>query len=202
MLPNSASLWITPAVGTAYLIYYSYILYNPLWSEQAVGAIPLANMLLPTFGLFMGGLWLTEKETVKLQPNHAMLATRIIDGLRALAIIVFSYQTLAQAFHETMLYPTSVSEAENILRSILAIALAIGFLLWGIRTKKRDWRIASLILMILAVTKVFLLDASGLTGLVRIGSFVALGFSLIGIGWLYSRQLRSEPEVIKAPPAL
>ena len=27
--------------------------------------------------------------------------------------------------------------------------------------------------------------------LMRIGSFVALGFSLIGIGWLYSRQLRA-----------
>ena len=30
------------------------------------------------------------------------------------------------------------------------------------------------------------------SGLLRIASFVALGFSLIGIGWLYSRQLRGE----------
>lgn len=193
LLPDGAPLWIAPAVGTAYLSYYSYLLHNPLWSEQAVGAWPLANMLLSTFALVMGGLWLTEKETSNLTPPKAALATRIIDGLRAFAVILFAYQTLAQAFHGSMLYPTSVSEAENILRSILAIALAIGFLLWGIRTKKRDWRIASLVLMILAVTKVFLLDASGLTGLIRIGSFVALGFSLIGIGWLYSRQLRNEP---------
>ncbi len=67
--------------------------------------------------------------------------------------------------------------------------LAIGFLLWGIRTHRRDWRIASLVLMLAAAGKVFLFDASGLEGLLRIGSFVALGFSLIGIGWLYSRQL-------------
>ena len=45
--------------------------------------------------------------------------------------------------------------------------------------------------MLVAVLKVFLLDASGLEGLLRIGSFVALGFSLIGIGWLYTRQLSS-----------
>jgi uncharacterized membrane protein len=43
--------------------------------------------------------------------------------------------------------------------------------------------------MIVAVAKVFLFDASGLDGLLRIGSFVALGLSLIGIGWLYSRYL-------------
>ena len=45
-------------------------------------------------------------------------------------------------------------------------------------------------LMLLAVAKVFLFDASGLTGLLRIVSFLALGFSLIGIGWLYNRLLR------------
>jgi len=60
-------------------------------------------------------------------------------------------------------------------------------LLWGIRSKKRDWRIASLFLMLGAVCKVFFFDAAGLEGLLRIGSFAALGFSLIGIGWLYSR---------------
>lgn len=199
LLPDDAPLWIAPAAGAAYLGYYSYILHNPLWNEQAVGAIPVANILLPTFALMMGALWLTEKEATSPTPailnsTSPTLATRIIDVLRILAIILFSYQSLAQLFHGSMLYPTSVSEAENIMRSILAIALAIGFLLWGIRAKKRDWRIASLILMILAVSKVFLVDASGLTGLVRIGSFVALGFSLIGIGWLYSRQLRSEPK--------
>jgi len=46
--------------------------------------------------------------------------------------------------------------------------------------------------MLAAAGKVFLFDASGLEGLLRIGSFVALGFSLIGIGWLYSRYLRIE----------
>jgi uncharacterized membrane protein len=46
--------------------------------------------------------------------------------------------------------------------------------------------------MLLAVAKVFVVDTSGLEGLVRIASFVALGFSLIGIGWLYSRHLSSD----------
>lgn len=51
--------------------------------------------------------------------------------------------------------------------------------------------------MLGAMCKVFLWDASGLDGMVRIASFVALGFSLIGIGWLYARHLG--PQVGKAP---
>ena len=41
--------------------------------------------------------------------------------------------------------------------------------------------------------KVFLIDAAGLEGLLRIASFMALGFSLIGIGWVYTRQLGRTP---------
>ena len=48
-------------------------------------------------------------------------------------------------------------------------------------------------LMLLAVGKVFLVDAAGLAGLLRVASFMALGFSLIGIGWVYTRQLRARP---------
>ena len=62
----------------------------------------------------------------------------------------------------------------------------------GQASGNRDWRIGSLVAMLAAVAKVFLFDASGLEGLARILSFVALGFSLIGIGWLYSRYLNTD----------
>ena len=81
----------------------------------------------------------------------------------------------------------------------LFVALLPGFLLWGITKQKLDWRLGSLVLMVAAVGKVFLFDASGLEGIVRIASFIALGLSLIGIGWLYSRFLPSgEPELMEA----
>ena len=87
-----------------------------------------------------------------------------------------------------------IGSGESIGWSVLAIALALGFLVWGIRAEARVWRIGSLVLMLAAVGKVFLVDASGLEGLLRIASFLALGFSLIGLGWLYSRYLRSDPQ--------
>ena len=93
--------------------------------------------------------------------------------------------------HAGSLLPGSaVGQGEDLQRSLLGIVLAIAFLAWGARRQRRDWRIGSLVLMLLAVGKVFLVDAAGLEGLLRVASFMALGFSLIGIGWVYSRQLR------------
>ena len=181
--------------ASLYLGFFSLFLHNPLWNGQAVGALPLLNALLPTYGLLFAALWLIERSAATLLPaNINAPLPRILDVARMGAIILFAYATLAQAFHGSRFDVAELGEGENILRSILAIALAIGFLLWGIRRGRRDWRIASLELMLGAVGKVFIFDASGLTGLTRIASFVALGFSLIGIGWLYSRQLRSTPQ--------
>jgi uncharacterized membrane protein len=37
------------------------------------------------------------------------------------------------------------------------------------------------------VAKVFIGDMAGLAGLYRVASFLLLGLSLVGIGWLYQR---------------
>ena len=55
--------------------------------------------------------------------------------------------------------------------------------------------------VLLAVLKVFLVGAAGLEGLLRIASFLALGFSLVGIGWIDSRQLSNRDEVAQPQPA-
>lgn len=176
--------------GTVHALFYSLLLHNPLWSTQAVGSWPLLNLLIPLFLLPWWGLSrmpaLFARETAPVSTAFQIATMLLAAG--------FAWATLRQLFHGTLLAEPGVTEAENILRSILLLALALGFLLWGIRTKRHDWRIASLVLMIGAAGKVFLFDASGLEGLARIGSFVALGFSLIGIGWLYSRQLAPDRE--------
>lgn len=174
--------------GLLHTLYYSLLIHNPLWADQAVGPWPIANLLLPLFSLVPLGLW----QLRRILPEQAVRFARPIELLDMTLIVTFAYATLHQAFHGSLLTAPGLGDLENILVSILALALAIGFLLWGIRAQKRDWRIASLVLMLAAVGKVFLFDASGLEGLLRIGSFVALGFSLIGISWLYSRQLASD----------
>jgi uncharacterized membrane protein len=187
-----ALLW----AGTAHLFWYSLVLHNPLWSAQAVGALPVLNLIAPLFGLAWFSLYRSLGPSTAERP--------VIDRILALSTMVlvsgFAWATLRHAFHGSLLVEPGVASVENILRSILILALAIGFLLWGISRRRHDWRIASLVLMLAAVAKVFLFDASGLEGLLRIGSFVALGFSLIGIGWLYSRQLQRDV-VLPTPDA-
>lgn len=176
---------ILTAAATAHLLFYSLILHNPLWADQAVGPWPLVNLLLPLYALTGWGVW----QTVRMNPFPSLHLERAGQIILMLLVSGFAWSSLRQIFHGSLLTETGVTGAENILRSVLLLALAIGFLLWGIRRYAHDWRISSLILMIGAVGKVFLFDASGLEGLARIASFVVLGFSLIGIGWLYSRQL-------------
>ncbi|ANI79385.1 DUF2339 domain-containing protein [Sphingobium sp. EP60837] len=173
------------AAGLAHLLIYTMLLHNPLWFPQTVGAWPVMNLLLPASALAFGALWLIEK----MGPEWSW-TRRPVDMARMVLMALFALATLRQMFVGSMLTVPGLSQAEDILRSVLALGMAIGFLLWGIHRRAKDWRMASLLLMLAAVAKVFLLDASGLSGLLRIGSFLALGFSLIGIGWLYNRVLR------------
>jgi uncharacterized membrane protein len=167
------------------------VLHNPLWTLQAVGAWPFANLIWPLCALVPLGLYLLRP----MLPDYLEKSARGVQVVHMIMILFYAWATLRQAFHGTFLVEPGVSSSEDILRSILGIALAIGFLLWGIKDGRRDWRLASLLLVLLATAKVFLLDAAGLDGLLRIGSFIALGFSLIGIGWLYSRQLGRDAAV-------
>jgi hypothetical protein len=176
------------AAAFAHELFYTLFLHNPLWSEQAVGGWPIVNLVLPAYALAIG-LVLVAKRKIPELPGQAR---RGLDIAQMVLLALFLFSELRQVFHGTLLVSPGLPMAEDILRSILAIALAIGFLLCGISRKQRDWRIASLILMLGAVAKVFLFDASGLEGVTRIASFIALGLSLIGIGWLYSKYLRSD----------
>jgi uncharacterized membrane protein len=173
------------AAGLAHFAWFTMLIHNPLWAQQAVGSLPVINLLIPAYGIPLIWLWLIGRHP----PALPVTLERVRSALPMLLIALFAFSSLRQLFHGSILFDPGVTAGEDISRSIIAIILAIGFLLWGIRRGSRDWRIASLVVMIAAVAKVFLFDASGLDGLLRIGSFVALGVSLIGIGWLYSRQL-------------
>lgn len=47
--------------------------------------------------------------------------------------------------------------------------------------------------MVLAVGKVFLIDAAALTGLYRVASFLGLGVTLLAIGYAYQRFVFRRP---------
>ena len=171
--------------AVAHFAWFSLTLHNPLWSAQAVGPWPIANLLVPAFAVGLAAL-LSLRRWLPAPPSLRW----VIDGAIMAVIAVFALSELRQLFSGPLMTATPVGQSEDLLRSLGGIVLAIAFLLSGARAGLRSWRIGSLVLMVLAVLKVFLVDAAGLEGLARIASFMALGFSLIGIGWFYARQLR------------
>ncbi|HMI21266.1 MAG TPA: DUF2339 domain-containing protein [Sphingomonas sp.] len=160
----------------AHFFWFTMLLHNPLWCDQAVG-VWLALAYAIAFALVWASDWLLPD--IRRPRGWAMMVL----------IALFAFSLLRQIAHGSMPLRLGVDGTEDIARSVLAIALAVGFLRYGIAKTASDWRLASLGLMLVAVIKVFLFDAAGLDGLLRIGSFAALGVSLIGVGWLYSRYL-------------
>ncbi len=186
---NSAALNMAgaaiAAAGFVHFVYFTVIMHNPLWAPQWVGRWPIFNWIAPTYTVGLAAILLLRRMIGGGHPIVLPLRDAIIMAL----ISLFALTELRHAFAGGWLVSTPVAQTEDLLRSLLGIVLAIGFLLWGSRFKTRSWRIGSLVLMLGAVLKVFWFDTAALDGLIRIASVMALGFSLIGIGWFYSRQL-------------
>ena len=93
---------------------------------------------------------------------------------------------MRQVTHGTLL-TGGIGRTENWLYSAAFLGLALVWLGHGIRAGLADLRIAGLALLTAVTLKVFLIDAAALEGILRILSFLGLGFALIGIGWAYGR---------------
>ncbi|WP_133366188.1 DUF2339 domain-containing protein [Qipengyuania sediminis] len=172
------------AAALAHFSLYTGLLHNPLWSTQAVGGLPIFNLAFAAYALAMAAaLWLRRQTEPRLAP--------VWDGGVMLLASIGVLTLLRQAFAGSLLTAVPMGQAEDLLRSLTGILLALVFLWLGSRRRERSWRLGSLAIMLVAVAKVFLVDAAGLDGLLRVASFMALGFSLIGIGWVYARQLRT-----------
>lgn len=178
-------------LSLAHFGWFTLLVHNPLWQPQEVGPWPLASWLLAAYGIAAIGLIALERLVRQSRPRLAVLPEAALMALIAL----YALSELRHLHAGMLLTAGSMTQGEDLMRSLLGIVLALLYLAWGSRTAKRSWRVGSLVLMLLAVGKVFLVDAAGLEGLLRIASFMALGFSLIGIGWVYTRQLRARPAV-------
>jgi uncharacterized membrane protein len=76
-----------------------------------------------------------------------------------------------------------------------ALLLAI-----GIRSGRKEVRLAALGVIALETFKVFLVDMDALVGLWRVLSFLGLGLALIALGAIYRRFVTVTPAAAAAPP--
>lgn len=165
---------------------------NPLWSGDAVGPWPLLNLLLLAY-LLPGVMLLLVRRPLL---SHLPIKGVMIDAPAFLLLAIYVVLTVRQLFHGSIIAINVVGWPagwELYSYSGVGLLAALGLILLGIRTGRADIRNTAMALLLATVAKVFLLDMSGLDGVPRILSFLGLGFSLIGVGWIYQRFVFPRP---------
>lgn len=94
-----------------------------------------------------------------------------------------------------------VTQPELYSYTLALMAVGAALLYQAIARRSRPLRRAAMAVIGLTIAKVFLIDISGLTGLTRVFSFLALGLSLAGLAWLNrwaaGRQTTGSPDTPK-----
>jgi uncharacterized membrane protein len=114
----------------------------------------------------------------------------------AALLLLFLLVTLEvrQAFRGPFLDAGPAAHGEQYAYSAAWVLLGTGLLVAAItRHGSRPLRVASLLVMALAVAKVFLYDTAHLTDLYRVLSFLGLGLSLLLLAWIYQRYVFRSP---------
>ena len=198
-------------VAVLQLVLLQILAAGPLSRPVAVGDYPVVNLMLLAYGLpaLFTALFL---RAARLRRSRDDRLVAMIAGVLVL-VLVFVEATLEvrRAFHGGVLVSGFVdgelreaaetSNAEWYAYSVAWLVYAGVLLALGIRRTSSALRYASLALVLLTTAKLFVFDMAELTGLYRVASFLGLGLSLIGVGYLYQRYVfpRRTPEPTRAP---
>jgi uncharacterized membrane protein len=164
--------------------FFDVLTSSPLAAPHDVGAWPILNYLLLPYGLPVVWLALLGRALAQRGRNDMLPA---VDAAAQLFFFAWISLNVRQAFQGAVLNAPTLSNSEVYSYSAAWLVLGIGLLVGGTARKDPVMRWGSLAVIVLTVLKVFLYDASELTGLLRVASFLGLGLSLLGLSWFYTR---------------
>lgn len=192
---RAAMLWAARAAGAAGLVLGAMLMaVNPWTANEAIAGPLVLNALLPAYALpaLLVALAVARAPEARVPQGLALL-------LSAYALAAgFAYVTLEvrRAFHPTDIGWARIEEAEMYAYSGAWLLLGALLLAIGIRSGRKEIRLAALGVIALTTLKVFLFDMGALVGLWRVLSFLGLGLALIALGAIYRRFV-----VVPAAPA-
>ena len=174
-------------VSTGLIAVQHFVVLNPLATDESTGTIPVFNLLflaylLPAVAAGALALYVRGKRPAWYS---AMLA--LVASLLAFAYATLSVRRLFKG--EFIGLWSGLGQLETYTYSALWLVIGVALLTAGVWLKSQVLRIASAVLIAVAVVKVFLFDMSELEGVLRALSFIGLGAVLIGIGLFYQRLL-------------
>ena len=175
-------------VSAAFIVGQHFLFLNPLFTDESTGKIPVFNLLFLAYllparrGRRAGALRTGQAPAMVFGDARAArlgAGVRLCDAVGQAAVPGRVHRRSGPAWASSRPIP--------IRRSGWPWASAL--LVAGVRLKSQVLRIASAVLIAVAVAKVFIFDMSELEGVLRAFSFIGLGAVLIGIGLFYQRLL-------------
>ena len=179
--------WAAPLLLSLMLLlttFGSSLWFNPCWRPEPVGSWPLLNLTLVAWGLPT----LIALLALRLLPLPRALA-RLTAGFAFVCGLLYLTLLVRQGWQGSLLNGPSLPSGEQYSYSALWLLTAVGVMWLGGRFGQMRWRQASLLILLLAVLKIFLWDMADLTGLYRALSFLGLGLCLVGVGWFYQHKV-------------
>lgn len=181
------------ALSFALALFGLLLFVNPLFSGEPVEGGVVFNAALLAYGAPAVMALMLARAAEGVRPswyrNGAALASfGLIFVLANLQVRrIFEGPDLGLFPNGLLADPRPIGAAE--LYSYSALWLAFGIILLGFGLWRRSIkaRIASAVLLVATVLKVFLVDLAGLEGALRALSFIGLGLVLVGIGLVYQK---------------
>ncbi|WP_160154301.1 DUF2339 domain-containing protein [Microbulbifer sp. ALW1] len=150
------------------------------WAWQAIGERPVFNLLLPAFA---GPALLALLVRRFYLPTCRKFATL----LSALAAFVWVSLEIRHLWQGDIRLNTGTSTGELYTYSAVWLLLAVTAILLGSWRGWRNCYQGGMAVLALVIVKLFLVDMSGLEGLLRVASFMGLGLALLGIAYLHQK---------------
>jgi len=154
---------------------------NILFGRVDVGEVPIFNIQLLQF--LVPGLLYAFKARIAETAGKSRSQT-LYGGVAFLTLFFWVTVEVRHFFYPTGGY-ADASGWETYAYSLAWLGYAVALLAAGIKLEVRKLRMAGLGLLGFVVLKVFLFDMNNLEGIARALSFMGLGATLIGMGFLY-----------------
>lgn len=173
------------------------VVLNPLFTAQTViDGHPVFNSLALGYlapAVLLGGA------ALRFSGLRPVWFVRLLGALAGVSWLVWTTAQIRRFAQGDVIAIPVVPWGSGELYAVSAVWLLTGIALLGagMKTGRRDLRLASAGLITLTTLKVFLVDMAALDGALRAVSFIGLGIVLIGIGRLYQTIL-TRPDGVAA----
>ncbi len=166
---------------------------NPLLAPIPVAGVVIFNTALYVFGsgfaLFLAIAYVVRRSRLDLPNRQIPLALAVVialvDGFLGISAL---YRHLFRGeMIQIDLCSGAIGDGELYGYSVGWLLYGVFIMVMAVWRNLPPLRHAAAGIILLVVLKVFLVDASGLTGLYRVASFLGLGLTLMALGYLYQR---------------